>query len=56
MAAWQIVRGWEGLGEEGKECKSVKMTCGLFPDDTKIVGISGEIDQGVRAVKIVMNK
>ena len=44
---------WE---KGGKECKSVRMTCGLFADDTTIVGMSGEIDQGVRAVKSVMNK
>ena len=40
----------------GKECKRVSLTCALFADDTTIVGMSGEIDEGVRAVKSVMNE
>ena len=32
------------------------MTCALFADDTAIVGMSGDIDLGVRAVKGLMNK
>ena len=44
---------WE---KGGKECKSVSLTCALFADDTTIVGMSGEIDDGVRRVKSVMNK
>ena len=43
---------WE---KGGKECKSVRLTCALFADDTTIVGMSGEIDEGVREVKRVMN-
>ena len=47
--------GGKVLERGGKECKSVKMTCALFADDTTIVGMSGEIDEGVRVVKSVMN-
>ena len=36
--------------------KSLRVTSALFADDTTIVGMSGEIDEGVRAVKEVMNK
>ena len=32
------------------------MSCGLFADDTKIVGMTGELDEGVRVVKSVMNE
>ena len=34
----------------------MKITCALFTDDTAIVGISDQIDDGVRAVKSVVNK
>ena len=46
-------RVWE---KGGRECKSVRMSCGLFADDTTIVGMSGELDEGVRAMKSVMNE
>ena len=57
---WRWLPGGSFAGERvwergGKECKSVKMTCALFADDTTIVGMSGEIDEGVRAIKSVMN-
>ena len=40
----------------GKECKSVRMTSALFADDTTIVGMSDEIDEGVNEMKRVMNE
>ena len=32
------------------------MSCALFADDTTIVGMSGELDEGVRVVKSVMDE
>ena len=44
---------WE---KGGNECKSVRMSSALFADDTTIVGMSGEIDEGVNVIKSVMNE
>ena len=58
---WSWVPGGSFAGGKvwekgGRECKTVRMSCGLFADDTTIVGMSGEINEGVRAVKSVMNE
>ena len=58
---WRWVPGGSFAGARvwergGRECKSVRMSCGLFADDTTIVGMSGELDEGVRVVKRVMNE
>ena len=34
----------------------MSLTCALFADDTTIVGMSGEIDEGVNVMKSVMNE
>lgn len=34
----------------------MRLTLGLFADDTTVIGMSGEIDEGVRAMKEVMGK
>ena len=44
---------WE---KGGRECKTVRMRSALFADDTTIVGMSGELNEGVRSVKSVMNE
>ena len=44
---------WE---EVDRECKRMKMSCALFAGDTTIAGMSKEIDEGVKAVKSVMDK
>ena len=59
--AWRWVPGGSFAGGKvwergGRECKTVQMSCGLFADDTTIVGMSGELDEGVRVVKNVMNE
>ena len=56
MAAGGSFAGGKVWEKGGKECKRVSLKCALFADDTTIVGMSGEIDEGVRAVKSVMNK
>ena len=58
---WRWVPGGSfagsGIWEKGgKECKSVRLSCGLFADDTTVVGMSGELNEGVRYVKSVMNE
>ena len=40
----------------GRKCKTVRINCGLFADYTTIMGMSDEIDEGVRLVKTVMNE
>ena len=47
------VRTWE---RGSAEAKSVNLTSALFADDTTIVGMSDEIERGVRSVKGVMSK
>ena len=46
-------RVWE---RGGRECVSVRLSLGLFADNTTIVGMSGELDKGVSAIKNVMNE
>ena len=58
---WRWVPGGSFAGsgiwkKGGKECKSVRLSCGLFADDTTVVGMSGELNEGVRYVKSVMNE
>ena len=58
---WRWLPGGSFAGgkvwEKGrKETKSVSLMCALFADDTTIVGMSGEIDDGVKAVKSVINE
>merc|ERR1711891_40827 len=58
---WSWVPGGSFAGGKvwekgGRECKTVRMSCGLFADDATIVGMSGEMNEGVRAVKSVMNE
>ena len=40
----------------GKGCKRASLTSVSFAEDTTIVGMSGEIDEGVRTKKGVMNE
>ena len=50
------LRGGKVWEKGGNECKRVRMTSALFADDTTIVGMSGEIDEGVNVMKSVMNE
>ena len=59
--AWRWVPGgsFAGTGvweKGGAEVKSVRVSSVLFADDTTIVGMGNEIDEGVNAVKEVMGK
>ena len=59
--AWRWVPGGSFAGAKvwekgGRECKTVRMKNALFADDTTIVGMSGELNEGVRLVKSVMNE
>lgn len=59
--AWKWMPGSSFAGvkvwEKGSaEAKCVRVSSALFADDTTILGMKGEIDEGVRAVKVVMNK
>ena len=58
---WRWVPGGSFAGARvwergGRECKSVRVSSCLFADDTTIVGMSGELDEGVRVIKSVMNE
>ena len=47
------MRNWE---KGSAEAKCERISSSLFADDTTIVGTRGEIEEGVNAVKEVMNK
>ena len=47
------VKAWE---RGSAEAVSVRLTLGLFADDTTVVGMSGEIEEGVRVTKEVMGR
>jgi hypothetical protein len=58
---WKWIPGGSFAGESSwergcTEAKSVRITSALFADDTTIVGVKGEIEEGVRVVKNVMSK
>ena len=44
-------RVWE---RGGAECRSVRLRCALFADDTTVVGMSDEIERGTNGMKSVM--
>ena len=44
------------MGEGRRECRSVKISCALFVDDTTNVALSGAIDDGLRALKSGMSE
>ena len=58
---WMWIPGGSFAGnaswEKGcSEAKSVRLTSALFADDTTIVGLKGELNEGTEEVKRVMNK
>ena len=58
---WRWIPGGSFAGEASwekgcTEAKSVIITSALFADDTTIVGVKGEMEEGVRIVKRVMSK
>jgi len=59
--AWKWVPGSAFAGAKvwesgGTEVKRVVMSSALFADDTTILGVKGEMDEGVNAMKRVMGK
>ena len=58
---WKWIPGGSFSGnaswEKGcSEAKGVRLTSALFVDDTTIVGMKGELNEGTEVVKRVMNK
>ena len=58
---WRWIPGGSFAGiaswEKGcSEAKGVRLTSTLFADDTTIVGMKGEMNEGTEVVKRVMNK
>ena len=58
---WKWIPGGSFVGSrtrerESGECKRVCVTSALFADDTTIVGMKREMDEGVRLVKEVMGE
>ena len=53
FAGGSAASAWE---KGSSECVRVRVSLALFADDTTIVGVKSEIENGVRVVKEVMNQ
>ena len=53
---WGFVAGNASREKGCSEAKGVRLTSALFADDTTIVGMKGEMNEGTEVVKRVMNK